>query len=53
MESTTPAECPFCMDRMQVEDRDGHDWLICPNGCPTEIEAPLEASVPPSRAAGS
>jgi hypothetical protein len=34
-------ECPFCFDRMRVEDRSGIDWLVCPNGCPTETEAPV------------
>jgi hypothetical protein len=33
-------ECPFCFDRMQFEDRGGTGWMVCPNGCPTEIEAP-------------
>jgi len=25
---------------MQEEDRDGNTWLVCPNGCATEYEAP-------------
>jgi hypothetical protein len=25
---------------MQLEDRDGREWLVCPNGCATEFEAP-------------
>jgi hypothetical protein len=25
---------------MQLEDRDGRPWLVCPNGCATEFEAP-------------
>jgi hypothetical protein len=33
-------ECPFCFDRMQFEDRGGVNWVVCPNGCPTEVEAP-------------
>lgn len=28
------------MERMQVEMRAGTAWLVCPNGCPTEVEAP-------------
>ena len=37
-------ECPFCLEHMHVEDREGIDWLVCPNGCPTEIEAPAPKS---------
>ena len=37
---TTEAECPVCLERMQPEDREGHAWLVCPNGCPTEFEPP-------------
>jgi hypothetical protein len=40
MEDAPAVECPFCFDRMQLEDRDGVAWLVCPNGCPTEVEAP-------------
>lgn len=40
MEDVETVECPFCFDRMQTEDRGGIAWLVCPNGCPTEIEAP-------------
>ena len=40
MEDDETVECPFCFDRMQFEDRSGDGWLVCPNGCPTEMEAP-------------
>lgn len=33
-------ECPVCLGRMELEDRGGSAWLVCPNGCPTEFEAP-------------
>jgi hypothetical protein len=33
-------ECPVCLERMEVQEQDGRGWLICPNGCPTEIEIP-------------
>jgi hypothetical protein len=33
-------ECPFCLGPMEIEDRDGHEWRVCPNGCATEYEAP-------------
>ncbi len=35
------AECPVCLGRMEAEDRSGVAWLVCPNGCPTEFEAPV------------
>jgi hypothetical protein len=38
---TNEAECPICLGRMEVESRDEADWLFCPNGCPTEVEAPV------------
>ena len=41
MEAQPPVECPFCFDRMQIEDRDGILWVVCPNGCPTEFERPV------------
>jgi hypothetical protein len=45
MEELETVECPFCFDRMQFEDRAGVGWLVCPNGCATEMEAPApEAS---------
>jgi hypothetical protein len=25
---------------MQTEDRDDRTWLVCPNGCATEVELP-------------
>jgi hypothetical protein len=34
------AECPFCLGRMQLEDCDGESWMVCPNGCPTELPVP-------------
>jgi hypothetical protein len=40
MEEVEIVECPFCLDRMRFEDRAGDGWLVCPNGCPTEMEAP-------------
>ncbi|HUA82789.1 MAG TPA: hypothetical protein VMB85_02945 [Bryobacteraceae bacterium] len=42
---TETVECPFCLDRMEIEDRDGIAWLVCPNGCATEIEAPEKKPV--------
>lgn len=41
MENIEPVECPFCLDRMQIKDRNGSAWLVCRNGCPTEVEAPV------------
>jgi hypothetical protein len=53
MESSDPVECPFCMERMQLEMREETTWLICPNGCATEIEVvvrkPADAEPGPSR----
>lgn len=40
MDEVKPIECPFCLERMELEERTGIAWLVCPNGCPTEIEAP-------------
>jgi hypothetical protein len=40
MEDVETVECPFCFDRMQFEDHGGAGWLVCPNGCATEMEAP-------------
>jgi len=37
---STEAECPVCLAPMEPEDRDGVVWLVCANGCPTEMEAP-------------
>jgi hypothetical protein len=32
---------------MQLEDRDGESWMVCPNGCPTELQIPVpEPAVP-------
>jgi hypothetical protein len=39
------AECPICLGRMATEDRSGVAWLVCPNGCPTEFEAPARKPV--------
>ena len=54
------AECPFCLGRMQLEEHDGESWMVCPNGCPTELLIPVAerpASEAPvvleARAAGS
>jgi hypothetical protein len=30
---------------MEPEEREGTDWLVCPNGCPTEFEAPIPKPV--------
>lgn len=38
MENNESAECPFCLARMQIRDQEGRDWMVCPNGCPTELE---------------
>jgi hypothetical protein len=38
---TNEAECPVCFGLMELEDQGGNLWLVCPNGCPTEFEAPL------------
>jgi len=35
-------ECPVCLSRMDLEEQSGSNWLVCPNGCPTEIEAPQQ-----------
>jgi hypothetical protein len=35
------AECPVCLATMEPEERDATVWLVCPNGCPTELEAPI------------
>ena len=34
------SECPLCLGRMELEDRGDTVWQFCPNGCPTEFEAP-------------
>lgn len=41
MDTPEAVECPFCFERMEIEDRQGIAWLVCPNGCATEIEAPV------------
>jgi hypothetical protein len=46
MEIDDPAECPFCLGRMQLEDRDGESWMVCPNGCPTELQIPVPNKLP-------
>jgi hypothetical protein len=63
MQPNDVAECPFCFGRMQLEDRDGESWMVCPNGCPTELQVPTPkppvsetetaVSVLQARAAGS
>lgn len=40
MQRTESIECPFCLDRMELEECDGVAWVVCPNGCATEFEAP-------------
>ncbi len=41
METKEGAECPLCLEQMEIEERDGRTWLVCPNGCPTEAEVLL------------
>ena len=48
METNEATECPVCLAQMLLEDRDGSDWLVCPNGCPTEVEAPVRKPTPVS-----
>jgi hypothetical protein len=31
----------MCFGQMELEEIDGSEWLMCPNGCPTEYEAPV------------
>jgi len=38
--SSQESECPVCMGKMQLEEREDATWLVCPNGCPTETPAP-------------
>src|SRR5258706_4111464 len=33
-------QCPVCLERMCFEERDADAWLVCPNGCPTEVQVP-------------
>jgi len=46
------AECPFCFERMTLEERERTTWLVCPNGCPTESEVvprkPAAAEIRPT-----
>ena len=62
MQPNDVAECPFCLGRMQLEDREGESWMVCPNGCPTELQIPASnpvseteavLPVPQVRAAGT
>jgi hypothetical protein len=46
MPRTESIECPFCLDRMDVEEREGVAWMVCPNGCATEFEAPAKDPAP-------
>ena len=32
---------------MQTEDREGRTWLVCPNGCATEVELETAPRKPP------
>jgi len=41
-------ECPVCLGPMQLEPRSGTPWLVCPNGCPTEMEAPQPKPADPA-----
>ena len=45
LEPLETAECPICLAPMNSEEQDGELWLVCPNGCPTEVEVrkPVEA----------
>ena len=45
MQPNDVAECPFCLGRMQLEDREGESWMVCPNGCPTELQIPAPESL--------
>lgn len=38
-------ECPLCLGQMQLEEHEDAVWLFCPNGCPTEFEAPVRKPV--------
>jgi hypothetical protein len=38
LENQETVECPFCLDRMRAKNLNGSMWLVCPNGCPTELE---------------
>jgi hypothetical protein len=51
MMESNQAECPVCFGQMELEDQAGELWLICPNGCPTEFEAPAEIQAPELEAA--
>lgn len=37
MDQHEATECPFCLERMQSEEREEDILFVCPNGCPTEI----------------
>jgi hypothetical protein len=57
MPRTESIECPFCLDRMEMEEREGVAWMVCLNGCATEFEAPATKPEEPelpftARAAG-
>ena len=45
MQPNDVAECPFCFGRMQLEERDQESWMVCPNGCPTELQIPTPKPV--------
>ena len=38
LENQETVECPFCLDRMRTKNLKGGVWLVCPNGCPTDLE---------------
>src|SRR5579871_4943526 len=37
-EEISERECPVCLGVMALEERGEVEWLVCPNGCPTETE---------------
>lgn len=44
MDDPEDAHCPMCFGQMELEEHEECAWLICPNGCPTEYEAPPKKS---------
>jgi hypothetical protein len=48
MEMNESSECPLCLEQMQIEDREQQSWLVCPNGCPTDMEIVIPKKPPES-----
>lgn len=46
MEMNESSECPLCLEQMQLEDREQQSWLVCPNGCPTDMEIVIPKKPP-------